>query len=69
MSQPDSAGRTPVMAASANGHLGSVRALIEAYGDEGRDDERLADGKIDTPDNEGRTALMHACMFNQVRCR
>lgn len=28
----------------------------------------LTDAEIDTPDSEGRTALMHACMFDQVWC-
>lgn len=54
------------MAASANGHLRCLRALVEGFGDGG---EGLADGEMDAPDNEGRTALMHACMFDQVQLR
>lgn len=67
------------MAASANGHLRCLRALIggaDGDGDgEGRDNvggggardhpEQLA-VDLDAPDSEGRTALMHACMFDQV---
>lgn len=117
MSRPDSAGRTPAMAASANGRLGCLSALVEGGDSDGEDvgtvaalagtaavaEEETApawergtqtpreivpartkawrkeglesSGKgvvinagIDTPDSEGRTALMHACMFDQVRC-
>lgn len=73
IARPDSEGRTPVMAASANGHLGCLRALLgEDGGGGGGPEENGAEERqgcvpgIDAPDGQGRTALMHACMFDQV---
>lgn len=68
------------MAASANGHLSCLRALVGdgdedvsgGGGDAGATNQAAPPPQaavaelLDTQDGEGRTALMHACMFDQV---
>ena len=73
ISRPDSSGRTPVMAVSANGHLECLRALVQDgnLGDKENAGETTVDfevDKVNIQDIEGRTALMYACMYNQVIC-
>ncbi|CAM9856530.1 unnamed protein product [Scytosiphon promiscuus] len=77
-------GRAPVFQAASGGHLATLRLLLDAAAPDSRAEAMRPDLAGRTPvmaasasghlaclrttDNEGRTALMHACIFDQAEC-
>lgn len=74
MRRPDSVGITPVMVAAANGMLTCLK-ILTGDGTTGMiaatrgvwTDRLTSEWGVDALDREGRTALMHACLFGQVK--